>query len=376
MNSRILALAKKELKQLLRDRGTLGLIFLLPIIQLLIFGYVVAADIKNIKFGVLDQDGSSISRQLVAKIENSGYFINRGVMADYLQLEQALDSGKIKIGLVFPARFKHDLLAKKQPSLQVLIDGSDSNTASIARGYFLNIINSFSRQLMREHLRKMGQNSGIGEIIDFRYRIYYNPELKSVNYMIPGIMVLVLLLITTMLTALSVVKEKELGTIEQIMVTPLKQWEFIVGKILPFPVIGMMDVLLVITVIQFWFRVPLHGSIWLLLFCAVLFLMTTLGMGLLVSTVSKTQQQAMLTAVFFFIPNMMLSGFIFPISNMPKFFQFVSLLIPGRYFIEIVRGIYLKGLGIRHLYPQMLALIVMGIFILWFAVKNVKKQLT
>ena len=216
----------------------------------------------------------------------------------------------------------------------------------------------------------------MGEAIDFRYRIYYNPELRSVNYMVPGIMVLVLLLITTMLTALSVVKEKELGTIEQIMVTPLKPWEFIVGKILPFPVIGMIDVLLVIAVIHFWFHVPMHGSIWLLLFCAVLFLMTTLGMGLLISTVSKTQQQAMLTAVFFFIPNMMLSGFIFPISNMPKFFQIISFFIPGRYFIEIVRGIYLKGLGISFLYPQMLALTVIGVLILWYAVRNVKKQLT
>ena len=193
--------------------------------------------------------------------------------------------------------------------------------------------------------------------------------------MVPAVTVLVLLLITTMLTALSIVKEKELGTIEQIMVTPVKPWEFIFGKLLPFPFIGILDVVLVIFIGVWWFAIPIKGSIVLLFACALLFLMTTLGMGLFISTISGTQQQAMLSTIFFLIPNILLSGFIFPIANMPKTLQLLTFLVPGRYFIEIIRGIYLKGLGINYLYPQMSALAIIGLFILGFAIKNFRKQL-
>lgn len=375
MNIRVMAIAKKEILQLLRDHKSVVMIFALPIIQVLLFGFVVANDVKNIKFSVYDQDQSSTSRQIITKIEKSGFFINNGQTNNYRQLEKDLDTGVVKIGLVIPKGFERVLKAKRNPALQVIIDGTDSNTASIARGYFINIINSFSEQIRDEQVLQMGFADRLRIPIDFKYRVYYNSELKTINYMVPGITAIVLLLITTLLTALSVVKEKELGTIEQIMVTPVKQWELIMGKLLPFPVIGLIDVVLVVAVGSLVFKVPIQGSIILLLFCSLLFLMTSLGMGLLISTISKTQQQAMLSTIFFLIPNLLLSGFLFPIANMPKVLQILTYIIPARYYIEIVRGIYLKGIGINYLYPQMLALTLIGIIIFARSIKSFRKQL-
>jgi ABC-2 type transport system permease protein len=375
MNIRVLAIAQKEVFQLLRDKKVIPMILILPIIQVILFGYVAATDVKNIKFGVLDQDKSSISRQIVSKIEKSGFFINQGLFRDYPQLERAIDSGKVRIGLVIPAGFNQKLLSRKQPALQVIIDGTDSNTASIAQNYFLTNINSLGEQIMKERLAKTGVSVQSLQPVALKYRVYYNPEQRSVNYMVPAVTALVLLLITTMLTALSIVKEKEAGTIEQIMVTPVKPWEFILGKLLPFPFIGLVDVFLVVAIGALWFAVPIKGSILLLMVCSALFLLTTLGMGLLISTVSSTQQQAMLSTIFFLIPNILLSGFIFPVSNMPKALQWITIIIPARYFIEIIRGIYLKGIGIDRLYPQMLALAVIGVLILAYSVRSFRKQL-
>ena len=228
---------------------------------------------------------------------------------------------------------------------------------------------------MAGRMARMGIDVTRLQPVAFWYRVYYNPELKAVNYMVPAVTVLVLLLITTMLTALSIVKEKELGTIEQIMVTPVKPLEFIIGKLLPFPAIGVLDVIITITTGTLWFAVPIKGSLILLFCCALLFLMTTLGMGLLISAVSSTQQQAMLSTIFFLIPNILLSGFIFPVANMPAVLQWVTYIIPGRYFIEIIRAIFLKGLGISYLYPQMLALLLIGIFVLLISVRSFRKQL-
>lgn len=376
MNNRILAIAKKEFLQIIRDRKTLPLVLIMPVLQVILFGYVAATDVKNIKFTVADQDRSAISRQIIAKIENSGFFINQGIITDDRQLEKMMNFGKIKIGLVIPPGFNRAVLAGEQPVIEVLIDGTDSNTASIARSYFLNILNSFMQQKVNLRLKKMGINAELQQPIEFKMRVYYNPELKSIYYMVPAVTVLVLLIITTMLTALSIVKEKELGTIEQIMVTPVKPWEFIVGKLLPFPVIGMLDALLVVAVGSIWFSVPIKGSLLLLFGSTLLFLMTTLGMGLLISSVSSTQQQAMLTTIFFLLPNILLSGFIFPIANMPKVFQWITVIVPGRYFIEIIRGIYLKGIGITYLYPQMVILLAIGALILTYSIKGFRKQLS
>ena len=375
MNGRVWAIAKKEVVQLIHEPRTVAMIFVVPVIMVLVFGYVAGADIKNIKFAVVDYDKSTVSRELIAKIEHSQFFINRGEVSTEAKIGPGLDAGKIKIGLVIPKNFARDIDKYKKPQIQVLVDGTDSNTATIAQGYFLSIINSLSQQISRNEMLKSGSSRSMSSPIHFNYRVYYNPELKAAYYMIPGVTVMVLLLITTMLTALSIVKEKERGTIEQIMVTPVKSWELILGKLLPFPFIGMMDVLLIGLVASLWFGVPIRGSIVLLLCCSGLFLMTTLGLGLLISTVSSTQQQAMLSTMFLLLPNILLSGFVSPIANMPKVLQWLTFIVPARYFIEIIRGIYLKGIGIRYLYPQMLALAVIGILILGYSVKGFHKQL-
>lgn len=375
MNIRILSIAKKELLQLLRDKRSLPMILVLPVLQVLLFGYVAGSDIKNIKFATIDRDNSALSREIVAKIDHSRFFINQGQVTEYSRLERMVDAGDIKIGLVIPAGFEREVNRNAQPKLQVIIDGTDSNTATIAQNYFLSIINSKAQQIIAARFLKSGGVTASTQPIAFNYRVFYNPELKSAWYMVPGITIMVLLLITTMLTALSIVKEKELGTIEQIMVTPVKSWEFIIGKILPFPFIGMLDVLLVGTTGSLWFGVPIRGSILLLLFCSVLFIMTTLGIGLLISSISSTQQQAMLSTMFFLLPNILLSGFVSPIANMPKVLQWITYIIPARYFIEIVRSIYLKGIGITYLYPQILALFVIGVLILGYSIKSFHKQL-
>jgi ABC-2 type transport system permease protein len=375
MNTRIWAIAKKEVIQLLHEPRTLAMVFVLPVVMVLVFGYVAGADIKNVKFAVVDHDQTPLSREMVAKIEHSSFFINQGFLATEAQLGPKLDAGDIKIGLVIPKGFSRDIDRHQQPQIQVLIDGTDSNTATIAQNYFLSIISSLSQSISRAAILKSGSSQSLTLPINFMYRVYYNPELKAAYYMVPGVTIMVLLLITTMLTALSIVKEKERGTIEQIMVTPVKAWELVLGKLLPFPFIGMMDVLLVGLVASLWFGVPIRGSITLLLCCSALFLMTTLGLGLMISTVSSTQQQAMLSTMFILIPNILLSGFVSPIANMPKVLQWLTYIIPARYFMEIIRGIYLKGIGIRYLYPQMLALAAIGIIILAYSVKGFHKQL-
>lgn len=375
MNIRILSIAKKELSQLFRDRRALPIILVMPIIQVILFGYVTGSELKNIQFAVCDRDNSATSRQMIAKIEHSRYFVNQGATRDATALEGLMDAGAIKIGLVIPAAFERDLRRGAQPKAQVLIDGTDSNTATIAQNYFLSIIQSMAQQIAKERLAQAGRPPGSGAPVHLNYHVYYNPELKSVYYMVPGVTVTVLLLITMMLTSLSIVREKEKGTIEQIMVTPVKSWEFILGKLLPYPIIGMIDVFLVGTVGSLWFGIPIHGSILLLLLSSLLFLMTTLGLGLLISTISSTQQQAMLSTMFFLIPNILLSGFVSPIANMPQVLQWLTYLIPARYFMEIVRGIYLKGVGIDYLYPQLLALAAIGVAILGYAVKGFRKQL-
>lgn len=375
MKIRIMAVAKKEVLQLLRDRRIIPMVLLVPILQVILFGYVVAAEIKNINFAVLDWDRTSESRQIVSKIEHSNYFINYGQVENYQALEKLLDAGEIKIGLVIMSGFKRQMLRNETPKLQVLVDGTDSNTSAVAQTYLMSILNQHATELVNQKLLKVGFDLKVANPLDLRSRIYYNPELRMVNFMVPGVMVQVLLLITTMLTALAVVREKEVGTIEQLMVTPLKPWELMVGKLLPFPVIGLLDAILAALVGLWWFKVPIVGNPWLLLAGTLVFLITTLGMGLMISTLSSTQQQAMLSTIFFLIPNMLLSGFIFPIANMPKVLQYLTLIIPARYFIEIIRGIYLKGLGFNYLYPQFLALLIFGGVVLLYAVKNFRKQL-
>jgi ABC-2 type transport system permease protein len=371
MNLRIMAIAQKEILQLLRDKRSVAMILLFPIFQIIIMGYVVGADVKNIHYAVCDRDHSRVSREIVRKIDASGYFVNQGAVNSDAQLGQMLDNGAIKIGLVIPDGFSRDLYRGTTPILQVLVDGSDSNTATVAQNYFLSILNNYQAQISQT--RFLQAQIPVVQPVILKSRLEYNPELKMVNFMIPGVMVHILIFIMALQIALSVVKERELGTMEQLLVTPLKPWELILGKLLPYPPLGLILATVTILLGSLWFAVPIKGSILLLLCSVMLFLLNTLGLGLLIAVISKTQQQAMICTLFCLIPNVLLSGFMFPISNMPVVLQWVTLLIPARYFIEINRMIYLKGIGITYFYPQMLALLLIGTMMVAVAIRKFHK---
>jgi ABC-2 type transport system permease protein len=374
MKQRILAIVQKEFLQLIRDRRSVAMILLFPVWQIIIMGYVVGADVKNIHYAACDRDRSRVSREIVQKIDASGFFIDQGTVDSDAQLGQMLDNGKIKIGLVIPEGFSRDLDRGTAPTLQVLVDGSDSNTATVAQNYFLSILNNDQAQISQARFWKA--QIQVAQPVILKTRFYYNPELKMVNFMIPGVMVHILIFIMALQIALSVVKERELGTMEQLLVTPVKPWELLLGKLLLYPPVGLLLATITVLLGSLWFAVPIKGSI-LLLFCNVmLFLLNTLGLGLLIAVISKTQQQAMICTIFGLIPNVLLSGFMFPISNMPVVLQWLTLLIPARYFIEINRMIYLKGIGITYFYPQMLALLLLGVLMVLAAIRKFHKYVS
>ena len=365
----------KEFLQLRRDRRMLVLSFLAPVIQLILLGYAATTDIEDIPMLVFDQDKTSTSREFINQFVNSGYFVIEREVHSLGEIDHYIEDGHVWMALVIPTNFSNNLLARRQTSVQLLADGSDANSANISIGYASQIINMYTRSIVTE-IRKRTPQVAQPARVNPEIRVWYNPELKSRNFMVPGVLAMVLMIITMTLTSLAVVKEKEIGTLEQLMVTPIKPYQLILGKLLPFVIIGALDVALVIIVARFWFEVPLRGSVALLLGLSGLFVLTTLGLGLFVSTISKTQQQAMMTAqFFFFMPFIYLSGFAFPIENMPPAIQYVTYLIPLRYFIVIIRGVFLKGVGIAELWPQAIPLWIFGLAILTLSVLRFRKRL-
>ncbi|MGA9363110.1 MAG: ABC transporter permease [Bacteroidota bacterium] len=365
----------KEFLQLRRDRRMLGLSFLAPVLQLMLLGYAATTDVKEIPMLVCDQDQTSKSRELINQFVNSGYFVIGAEAHSPNEIDQYIEDGHVWLALVIPTSFSSDLLASRQTSVQLLVDGSDANSANISIGYASQIVSTYSRSIIADVQKRFPQTLRTSRV-NPEIRVWYNPDLKSRNFMVPGVLAMVLMIITMTLTSLAVVKEKEIGTLEQLMVTPIKPYQLILGKLLPFIMIGAVDVLLVIIVARFWFDVPLRGSVALLFALSGLFVLTTLGLGLFVSTISKTQQQAMMTAqFFFFMPFIYLSGFAFPIENMPRVIQYVTYLIPLRYFIVIIRGVFLKGIGIAELWPQVIPLWIFGLAILTLSILRFRKRL-
>jgi ABC-2 type transport system permease protein len=365
----------KEFLQLRRDRRMFGLSFMAPVIQLMLLGYAATTDVKEIPMLICDQDQTSKSRELVNQFVNSGYFVISEEVHSPNEIDHYIEDGRVWMALVIPTTFSSDLLAGRQTAVQLLADGSDANSATISIGYASQIVSTYSRSIMTDVQKRFPQTQRTSRISP-EIRVWYNPDLKSRNFMVPGVLAMVLMIITMTLTSLAVVKEKEIGTLEQLMVTPIKPYQLILGKLLPFIIIGALDALLVILVARFWFDVPLRGSVVLLLALSGLFVLTTLGLGLFVSTISKTQQQAMMTAqFFFFMPFIYLSGFAFPIENMPRVIQYVTYLIPLRYFIVIIRGVFLKGIGISELWPQVIPLWIFGLAILTLSVLRFRKRL-
>ncbi len=375
MGERIMHMLRKEFIQILRDPRMKFVLFVAPVVQLLIFGYAATTDVKNIATAVLDRDNSVASRELIGRFVHSGYFNVVRYVSDDEQVRQLLDHGSVRTVLVINHGFAEDLAAGRTAQLQVILDGTDSTTASIVMDYGSRIARQFSDNVLATRLGRLGVAAKMPGRVSLQSRAWFNDNLESRNYYVPGVIAMIVMLVTLLLTSMAVVREKEIGTMEQIMVTPITPTEFILGKTLPFALIAFVNVIVITIVGVFWFEVPIRGSLALLLGSTSLYLMTTLGVGLLISTVSQTQQQAMMSTFFFYFPAILLSGFMFPIANMPKAIQWLTYLNPLRYFLVIVRGIFLKGVGADILWPQMLALFILGCLTLWLAGLRFRKTL-
>jgi len=375
MFDRLRAMLIKEFIQVFRDPRMRFVLFVIPALQTVIFGYAVNMDVKNIPTAILDRDNSAESRDLVAIMASSGYFKTVARIDRYDQAGALLDRGTVRVALVINHGFAEDLRAGKASAVQVLLDGSDSNTAGVISGYLGRLAIAYNSRLQADYAaRHAGMPARFGRV-ELVSRAWFNDNLESPPFYVPAVITNILFVITMLLSSLAIVREKEIGTIEQVIVTPIRKGEFILGKTLPFVLIGYIDVALISGVGALVFDAPVRGSLWLLFLATTLFLMSSLGAGLLISTVSQTQQQAMMTAFFIIFPAMLLSGFAFPIENMPEPAQWLTLLNPLRYYMVIIRGIFLKGIGIEILWPQLAALGGLGIVLLSLAVTRFHKTL-
>lgn len=363
---RLWQMVRKEFRQMLRDPRSQRMLFLSPIVQLLLFGYAVNTDVRRVKTFVVDRDHTAESRALLEAFTASGYFRITGRGERPADLVRALDHGDAVIGLEVPRGFAADLAAGRPTQVQLLVDGTSSNTATVAQGYATQIIQRFG-------LERQGGAAAGGSGVDLRARAWYNPNLESRVYNVPGVIGTIVMLMGLLLTSLAVVREREIGTLEQLMVSPLSSAELILGKTLPVVVVCFVDLLVITAVAMVWFDVPLRGSFALLLFASVFYILAGLGLGLLISTVSNTQQEAFMSMFFFFLPAIILSGFMYPIANMPAVVRAISLANPIRHFLVVVRGVFLKGASFAALWPQIATLAVMGVVVLWVATTRFRK---
>jgi ABC-2 type transport system permease protein len=370
--SRVASVIRKELIQLRRDKKMRAMLFIAPVMQVLILGYAANMDVQNVPLAVFDQDMSPRSRELTAAFENSAAFRLVAAPSSRGELSSELDAGTAEVGLVIPPSFGSDLDAKRSPFLQVLVDGSRSNTAAVSLSYAVAVATAYGQRI--------GAPSSPMHLslpsLDARTRVWYNPELKSRLFMVPGIFALLAMVFTIILTSLAIVKEKEVGTLEQLMVSPLKKGELIIGKLAPFMLVSLIILTLALVAVRVFFGILPRGSLLLLALLSIAFVIATLGIGLFVSTLARTQQQAMMFSIFFFMfPMMILSGFVFPIANMPPVIQAFTYIMPLRYYLVIVRDLFLKGSGIDVLWPQLFPLLMIGAVVIGISVVRFRKQL-
>jgi len=368
---RIRELVRKEFIQLFRDKKNRPLLIISPLVQLIVFGYVVTTDVRDIRVGLVDRSRTPESRRLMDAIDGNKTFRITHYLNDPKELDDLLFRRKINMGFIIPPDFSAKIRRGDTAEVQILVDGSMSNMAAIRISYTATLLERFNSQLIHElYPRRIDY----GEI-DGRIRTWYNPNLDSQYFYVPGIVAFLVMLLSLLLTSMAIVREKEAGTMEQLIVTPLKPFELILGKTIPFIMIAQAQMIMVIVFAVLWFKIPLVGNAFLLLGATCIFLLSTLGIGLFISTVSRTQQQAMMTNFFFILPFFMLSGFVFPISNMPAGIQWLTYLNPLQYFLVIIRGIFLKGTGFDILWPQFLALAVLGGLVFAGAVNRFRKRL-
>jgi ABC-2 type transport system permease protein len=376
MLARMKQMMIKEVIQVLRDKRTRVILIVPPILQMLIFGYAATYEIRHVATVVVDYDQSQESRDLISRFTSSPYFAVERQLDNSAELSNLIDEGQATVGLQINAGFAQALRKGQPAPLQVIVDATNSNSALIAAGYITQIASGYAEDYQQDRMSRIApQLAQVVPSIELEQRPWYNPNLSSRWFFIPGIIGSLTLVLVITLTAFGVVREREIGTLEQIMVTPIRPAEFILSKTLPFFAIGLFDVSLIAAVGSFWFQVPFRGYFSVLLLGSVLFLVCMLGVGLLISTVSSTQQQAMVTAFFFIMPAIVFSGFGFPISTMPKWLQYMTYASPLRYFLVVLRGSYLKGVGLDILWPQMAAMAGLGVGLLTIAILRFHKSL-
>jgi ABC-2 type transport system permease protein len=379
---RLKSLFVKEMIQTLRDPRLRLMLFVPPLLQLIVFGYAANTDIRDISFAIYDLDRTPQSRDLADRFSASGVFRISHEARSPEEIRRWIDQEAIRGALAIRSGFSREIREPMGTAVQIIVDGTDSNTATVIVAYAQKIVGEYSRAVLEKRLQRLPNVPTEFKRPFFRSggirvesRAFFNPNLESRNFYVPGIIALLIMLVTLILTCMSVVREWEIGTMEQIMVSPIRPVELILGKTIPFALIGYVDVLLVTTVGVFWFDVPIRGSLALLFFATTFYLMSSLGIGLFISTISRTQQQALMTMFFFFVPAILLSGFIFPIANMPEGIQYLTYANPLRYFLIIIRGIFLRGNGWEVLWPQMAGLAIIGGVVFTFSSLRFQKRL-
>jgi ABC-2 type transport system permease protein len=362
MWERIYTLLIKELLQALRDPRMRGIIFLAPVLQLIVFGYAVTMDVKNIRTAVYDLDRTPESRELLSRFFSSGYFKPVEYVSHANRIRDLMDQAKTDIAIQINKGFSAKLSANEKAPVQMILDGTDSNTASIVMAYTGQIVQKYNRDLA---VRAVGlpEGASLTKGVDLRSRAWFNVNLESRIFFVPGVVALIGTIVTLLLSSMAIVREREVGTMEQLIVTPIRPVELILGKLLPSGLIGLFDMALIMVLAVFWFEIPMRGSLFLLFISTLLFLLSTLGTGLFISTISTTQQQAMMTTFFYVFPAILLSGFVFPIDSMPEIVQWITYANPLRYFLVILRVIFLKGAGAEVLWPHIMAMGILGVLV-------------
>lgn len=370
-----LSIVRKEFLQLRRDPRLFPVLFISPVLQLLLLGYAANLDVREIPSVVCDLDRSAASRDFLDCFVNSGYFTVRARLDRMEAIDPFLDNGRAAMAFVVPRGFGSDLAGARPAAVMIIADGAESQSATIGVNYATMIAGRYAQGLILRRFERLRGAGARPVLVEPEVRVWYNPELRSRNFMVPGVLGLILMIMTIALASMGIVREKEAGTMEQLIVTPIRPPQLIVGKLLPFVLIGLVDATFVLVVARGWFGVPIRGSVALLYVLSLVFMLSTLAIGLFISTISRTQQQAMFTTIFFIMPMILLGGFVFPIENMPVFFQHVSRVVPTRYFFVIIRGVMLRGAGWPELWDQAAALFVIGTALFALSVLRFRKKL-
>ena len=375
MFDRIGAILKKEFLQVLRDPRMKTIIFISPLMQILIFGYAATMDITNIPTAVYDLDNTNVSRELTRQFSYSQYFDIENYCRNDRDMINLINESKVFSVIKYNRGFGRNIMGNRSADLQIIVDGTDSNASHIVLGYAGQIVNDFNYNALRSRAEILLKNEDVCPQIELRDRSWYNDNLISRNFFLPGVMCSIVTIMSILLSSMAVVREKEIGTMEQLMVSPIRPIELVVGKIVPFMVIALIQVFTVTVIIYYWFRVPMRGSVTFLVFSTMLYLLTTLGIGLFISTLSSTQQEAMMTVFLIYSPMFLLSGFAYPIRNMPQIIQYITIINPMKYYLTVIRAIFLKGVGPVILWDELVALAVIGLTVIYLSTKKFQKNL-